>query len=101
MESHRVIKIKWNKNIYSIDITNFKNLSELTNEISKLSSVLPNEQKLVYKSKVLKDDNQLLSIPDKATISMLGAKPKDLSTQAKQEKVTFLEDLTEEQKLQL
>ena len=101
MESHRVIKIKWNKNIYSIDITNFKNLSELTNEISKLSSVLPNEQKLVYKSKVLKDDNQLLSIPDKATISMLGAKPKDLSSQAKQEKVTFLEDLTEEQKLQL
>ena len=101
MESHRVIKIKWNKNIYSIDITNFKNLSELTNEISKLSSVLPNEQKLVYKSKVLKDDKQLLSIPDKATISMLGAKPKDLSSQAKQEKVTFLEDLTEEQKLQL
>ena len=32
---------------------------------------------------------------------MLGAKPKDLSSQAKQEKVTFLEDLTEEQKLQL
>ena len=87
MESHRVIKIKWNKNIYSIDITNFKNLSELTNEISKLSSVLPNEQKLVYKSKVLKDDNQLLSIPDTATLSMLGAKPKDLSSQAKQEKV--------------
>ena len=101
MEAQRIIKIKWNKNIYTIDITSFKNLEQLTNEISKLSSVLPKEQKLVYKSKVLKDDNQILTLPDKAIISMLGAKPKDLSGQAKQEKVTFVEDLTEEQKLQL
>lgn len=99
MESSKFLKIKWNKNVYEINATTIKTIGELKVEVSKQSNVLPGEQKMIYKSKVLKDDQTLQTIPDKATISMLGA----CSSMpiAPKPDVTFIEDLTPEQKLKI
>ncbi len=99
MESSKILKVKWNKSVFEIDASSMKTIGELKIVVSKQSNVLPGEQKLIYKSKVLKDDNDLSKIPSKATISMLGAA--STTSLAPKPNVTFIEDLTPEQKLQI
>ena len=99
MESSKILKVKWNKSVFEIDASSMKTIGELKIAVSKQSNVLPGEQKLIYKSKVLKDDNDLSKIPSKATISMLGAA--STTSLAPKPNVTFIEDLTPEQKLQI
>ena len=99
MESSKILKVKWNKSVFEIDASSMKTIGELKIAVSKQSNVLPGEQKLIYKSKVLKDDNDLSKIPSKATISMLGAA--STTSLAPKRNVTFIEDLTPEQKLQI
>lgn len=99
MESSKILKVKWNKSVFEIDATSMKTIGELKIAVSKQSNVLPGEQKMIYKSKVLKDDSNLSEIPTKATISMLGAASS--TSLAPKPNVTFIEDLTPEQKLQI
>ena len=99
MESSKNIKIQWRNNTYDIDITNLITISDLKSAIAKLSNVHPNEQKLIFKRNILKDNQLINTIPNNAKISMLGAASK--TEIAPQTKVTFVEDLTQEQKLQI
>ena len=99
MESSRKIKVRWNKNYFSLDKKALKNISDLKIEIQKQSQVPSDEQKMIYKGKVLKDEELSDIFPENACITMLGAAPKGANV-IKPE-VTFLEDLTEEQKTQI
>ena len=99
MESSRKIKVRWNKNYFSLDKKALKSISDLKIEIQKQSQVPSDEQKMIYKGKVLKDEELIDIFPENACITMLGAAPKGANV-IKPE-VTFLEDLTEEQKTQI
>ena len=99
METSNRIKVRWNKNYFSLDKNVLKNISDLKNEIQKQSQVPIDEQKMIYKGKVLKDEELVDIFPENACITMLGAAPKGANV-IKPE-VTFLEDLTDEQKTQI
>ena len=99
METSNKIKVRWNKNYFSLDKTVLKKISDLKNEIEKQSQVPIDEQKMIYKGKVLKDEELVDMFPENACITMLGAAPKGANV-IKPE-VTFLEDLTDEQKTQI
>ena len=99
METSNKIKIRWNKNYFSLDKSVLNKISDLKNEIEKQSQVPIDEQKMIYKGKVLKDEELVNIFPKNACITMLGAAPKGANV-IKPE-VTFLEDLTDEQKTQI
>ena len=74
----------------------------ICDELFKLSKVQTQEQKLILKGKTLIDSTPLSSIPNNSTLSMLGAAPPSADKPVPApSKVMFLEDLTEEQKLQI
>ena len=100
MESNNKIKVRWNKNYFSLDKSTLKNISDLKSEIQKRSQVATDEQKMIFKGKVLKDEELIDIFPENACITMLGAAPKEISASAKPE-VTFVEDLTHEQKMKI
>ena len=99
MESNSKIKVRWNKNYFSIDKNTIKTVGDLKTEIQKRSQVQTDEQKMIYKGKVLKDEEQIDTFPSNACITMLGAAPKE--AHAIKPDVTFVEDLTQEQKMQI
>ena len=99
MESNTKIKVRWNKNYFSLDRNNLRTVLDLKNEIQKRSLVDTDEQKMIFKGKVLKDEELLEIFPDNACITMLGATSKE--ARAVKPDVTFVEDLTQEQKMQL
>ena len=98
MESNK-IKVRWNKNYFSLDKRNIRTVADLKNEIQKHSQVQTDEQKMIFKGKVLKDEELMADYPDNICITMLGAAPKSLN--AIKPDVTFVEDLTNEQKMQI
>lgn len=99
MDSTKQIKVRWNKNYFSLDKTAIKNVGELKSEIEKRSQVAIDEQKMIFKGKVLKDEQEIKDFPIGACITMLGAAPKE--AKAIKPDVTFVEDLTPEQKTQI
>ena len=99
MDSSNKIKVRWNKNYFSLDKTSLKTIADLKTEIQKRSQVQTDEQKMIFKGKVLKDEELLEIFPDSACITMLGAAPKE--ARALKPDVTFVEDLTQEQKMQI
>ena len=100
MESRsNIIKVRWNKNYFSIDKSTLKTIIDLKNEIFKRSQVQMDEQKMIYKGKVLKDEELIDIFPPNACITMLGAAPREAV--AIKPDVTFVEDLTDEQKLKI
>ena len=101
--SDRIIKVRWCKNYFPINITSLKTISDLKSEIKKQSQVPIDEQILVLKGKVLHDENSISLIPPNSLISMLGIPPKNASLVEQQKKpgVIFEEDLTKEQKIQI
>ena len=99
MDSSNKIKVRWNKNYFSLDRNNLKTVGDLKFEIKKRSLVEVDEQKMIFKGKVLKDDELIEIFPDNACITMLGASSKEV--QSIKPDVTFVEDLTQEQKMQL
>ena len=98
MESNK-IKVRWNKNYFSIDKRSIRTVADLKSEIQKHSQVQTDEQKMIFKGKVLKDEELMADYPDNICITMLGAAPKSLN--AIKPDVTFVEDLTNEQKMQI
>ena len=72
---------------------------DLKREIQKLSQVQTEEQKMIYKRKVLEDKVLIEIFPENACITMLGAAPKEV--RSNKPDVTFIEDLTHEQKMRL
>ena len=100
MESDRIIKVRWNKNYFSVDISPFKTILDLKNEIQKHSQVQSDEQLMILKGKVLHDTDDISIVPPSSLITMLGAPPKGLVKQIKPD-VTFEEDLTQEQRMQI
>ena len=99
MDSSNKIKVRWNKNYFSLDKTSLKTIADLKTEIQKRSQVQTDEQKMIFKGKVLKDEELLEIFPESACITMLGAAPKE--ARALKPDVTFVEDLTQEQKMQI
>ena len=99
MESSTKIKVRWNKNYFSLDKNNLRTVLDLKNEIQKRSLVDTDEQKMIFKGKVLKDEELVEIFPENACITMLGATSKE--AKAVKPDVTFVEDLTQEQKMQL
>ena len=100
MESRsNTIKVRWNKNYFSLDKNSLKTISDLKYEIQKRSLVQMDEQKMIYKGKVLQDEVSVNIFPENACITMLGATPREAV--AKKPDVTFVEDLTQEEKLKI
>ena len=99
MESSNKIKVRWNKNYFSIDKSTIRTVADLKSEIQKRSQVQTDEQKMIFKGKVLKDEENMDIFPGNACITMLGAAPKE--SQSIKPEVTFVEDLTQEQKMQI
>ena len=99
MDSSNKIKVRWNKNYFSLDKTSLKTIADLKTEIQKRSQVQTDEQKMIFKGKVLKDEELLEIFSESACITMLGAAPKE--ARALKPDVTFVEDLTQEQKMQI
>jgi len=93
------IKVRWNKNYFSLDKNSIKTVSDLKVEIQKRSLVQTDEQKMIFKGKVLKDEELMADYPDNICITMLGAAPKEFNPS--KHEVTFVEDLTNEQKMQI
>ena len=100
MDTKSIIKVRWNKNYFSIDKTPLKSILDLKNEIQKHSQVQSDEQLMILKGKVLHDEDNITIVPPNSLITMLGAPPKGLEKQIKPE-ITFEEDLTPEQRMQL
>ena len=100
MDSNHIIKVRWNKNYFSVDPSPLKTILDLKNEIQKHSQVQSDEQLMILKGKVLHDEENISIVPENSLITMLGAPPKGLEKQVKPE-VTFEEDLTQEQRMQL
>ena len=100
MDPNRIIKVRWNKNYFSVDRTPLKTILDLKNEIQKHSLVQSDEQLMILKGKVLQDIDDISIVPSNSLITMLGAPPKGVEKQVKQ-KYTFEEDLTDEQRMQL
>ena len=101
MESTIKLKVKWGKHSYSLELNSNKTFSDLKNELHKLTQVLPIEQKLIFKGKVLLDSGSLSTLPLNPTLSLLGAAPVSSNKDINPSSVRFVEDLTEEQKLQI
>ena len=100
MDPNRIIKVRWNKNYFSVDRTPLKTILDLKNEIQKHSLVQSDEQLMILKGKVLQDIDDISIVPSNSLITMLGAPPKGVEKQVKQ-KYIFKEDLTDEQRMQL
>lgn len=101
MESTKVIKVKWNQNVFDIEMSSIQNINQLKMKLNTLTNVLINEQKLIFKSRVLQDTFDLNTIAPNSIISMIGAASVKTIPGTNQEKVTFVEDLTQAQKLQI
>ena len=99
MDPNRIIKVRWNKNYFSVDRTPLKTILDLKNEIQKHSLVQSDEQLMILKVKVLQDVDNISMVPSNSLITMLGAPPKGVEKQVKQ--YIFKEDLTDEQRMQL
>ena len=57
MDSNHIIKVRWNKDYFSVDNTHLKTILDLKNEMQKHSQVQSDEQLLILKGKVLQDQN--------------------------------------------
>ena len=99
MDPNRIIKVRWNKNYFSVDRTPLKTILDLKMEIQKHSLVQSDEQLMILKGKVLQDVDNISMVPSNSLITMLGAPPKGVEKQVKQ--YIFKEDLTDEQRMQL
>ncbi|MCQ2820450.1 MAG: hypothetical protein MJ252_24565 [archaeon] len=94
--------MKWGKNVYEFNLPQNLFISDLKNELMNTSKVNIAEQKLILKGKTLTDTTPLSALPNNPTISMLGAAPPSVDRpMPAPSKVMFVEDLTEEQKLQI
>ena len=100
MESNRLIKVRWNKDYFTLDKSSLNTISDLKSEIQKQSQVTSDEQMLIFKGRVLQDSDQISTLPSNPLITMLGSLPKEAPKQVKPE-ITFEEDLTQEQRMQI
>ena len=96
-QNNRVIKIRWNKDYLTIEKSTLNTISDLKAEIQKHSQVPSDEQMLIFKGRVLHDEDKISILPLTPLITMLGSLPKDVSKQIRPD-VTFEEDLTAEQR---
>lgn len=100
MDPKNTLKVRWNKNYFTLDKTNIPDIGALKAEIQKQSQVAIDEQTMIFKGKVLKDAETTTTLPINACITMLGAPPKNY-TSTKKADILFEEDLTQEQKMQI
>ncbi len=98
MNSTKKITIKWNKELYQLDVS-FSTASELKQEISKKTLVEPNRQKLLFKGKVLNDNYELVNLPGACTLTMMGNP--SVNTSNSSNKILFVEDLSSEDKAKI
>ena len=100
MESPTTIKVSWKREIYEFDTSKLQTIKDLKYEISRKSNVPQDEQKIIFKGKILQDTQDIKSIPSKSKITMIGA-PSKIPIKNEDSKVTFVEDLTQEEKLKI
>ena len=92
--------VKWNKVTFNIS-TNKQTIEELKQEIQGLTNVLTERQKLLLKGKVFNNSDSINEIPENSTIVLLGNAESELIKTNLTEKVVFMEDLTNEERLKL
>lgn len=96
------LKVKWNKDIFDVDVTGDTQILDLKRKIFSLKNIDPQNQKLMLKGKVLEDNCQLSTIQDNSQITLLG-KANEVVDESQQKvntekpKIKFLEDLTEKE----
>ena len=99
VESKNLI-IKHNKNNHKVS-TSRTTVIGLKDELQVLTNVLVPRQKLLFKGKVLGDEESLLNIPENSTLMLLGNPEKDLIVSTSSSKILFKEDLTKEDMLKI
>ena len=92
------IKVKWNKQEFSLDIDLTQELGLLRSQLLSLSGVLPEKQKIMMKGKVLSNDEtslEQLGVRAGSSLMMMGT-----ATELVEhiEEVKFAEDLSESEK---
>lgn len=92
------IKVKWNKQEFTLEIDLFQELGLLRSQLLSLSGVLPEKQKIMLKGKVLnKDDQSLeqLGVKPGMTLMMMGTATELVENF---EEVKFIDELSAEEK---
>ena len=89
MESPSIIKVSWKREIYEFDTSRLQTIKDLKYEISKKSNVPQDEQKIIFKGKILQDMQDIKSIPSKSKITMIGAPSKTPITNTNVILITF------------
>lgn len=93
-----VVKVKWNKQEYVLEIGLTEELGLLKTQLFSLTGVLPEKQKILLKGKVINKDDQTLNdigVKPNTCLMMMGTAEELVETY---EEVKFVDDLTPEQK---
>ena len=92
------LKIKWNKDLFDIEINEETHVLDLKKKIQGLKNIDPQNQKLMLKGKILEDSAPLSGVQDNVQITLLG-KANETTDESIEKKapVKFLEDLTEKE----
>ena len=96
---NKKLNFKWNKENFSIDITNEKTIEDLKSTIKDLKSIESDRQKLLLKGKVLENNISIEIIPDSSLITLMGIASQNANITEK--KIQFIEDLSQEEKAKL
>jgi ubiquitin carboxyl-terminal hydrolase 14 len=93
------IKVKWNKEVFPVEVDTQSEPILFKSQLYALTSVPVEGQKIMIKGKVLKDDADMakVGLANGATIMMMGT-AEDKGLREPTEKIKFFEDLTPAEK---
>ena len=96
---NKKLNFKWNKDNFSIEITNETNIQELKITIQSLKNIENDRQKLLFKGKVLENNISLDCIPENSLITLMGTACANIISSEKN--IMFVEDLSPQEKAKL
>lgn len=92
--------VKWNKQTFTFNSTR-TTIGGLKEDLQGLTNVLPGRQKLLLKGRILKDEEDISAIPEKAQLTLLGTAEAHVVVTTHNSNVVFLEELTKEDKIRI
>ena len=98
MESSNILKVKYQRKTINVDVSKIEKVNGIMEELFRETKIPVDEQFLTFKGRVLKTTDDVSKIPPGSRLTLTGAKQKADELSAK---ITFVEDLTPEQRLQI
>lgn len=97
---NKTFSVKWNRQTFNIQTSKI-NIFGVKEELQNLTNVSVVRQKLLFKGKILNNEDSLSIIPDGSQLTLLGNAESEVITNSNNSKVVFMEDLSKEDKLRL